>query len=106
MGIKEREWKDSTFSYRYGFNGQEKDDEVSGEGNTLDFGARIYDSRLGRWMSIDPQYVHYETPYSLNRNSPLIYVDKNLGIDLIPPPVSSPKSAAGDLCTFDSRGYN
>ena len=77
MGIKEREWKDSTFSYRYGFNGQEKDDEVSGEGNTLDFGARIYDSRLGRWMSIDPQYVHYETPYSLNRNSPLIYVDKD-----------------------------
>jgi len=41
-------------AYRYGFNGQEKDDEVSGEGNAYDFGARIYDGRLGRWLGIDP----------------------------------------------------
>jgi len=32
-------------SYRYGFNGMEKDDEVKGTGNSLDFGARIYDLR-------------------------------------------------------------
>jgi hypothetical protein len=38
--------------YRFGFNGQEQDNEVSGEGNSYDFGARIYDSRLGRWMSV------------------------------------------------------
>jgi RHS repeat-associated protein len=37
--------------YRYGFNGMEKDDEIKGEGNSLDFGARIYDPRLGRWLS-------------------------------------------------------
>jgi len=41
----------SSNSYRYGFNGMEKDDEVKGEGNSLDFGARIYDPRVGRWMS-------------------------------------------------------
>ena len=40
-------------SYRYGFNGMEKDDEVKGSGNSYDFGARMYDSRLGRWLSID-----------------------------------------------------
>jgi hypothetical protein len=34
--------------YRYGFNGMEKDDEVkNGKGNSYDFGARMYDSRLG-----------------------------------------------------------
>ncbi len=29
--------------YRYGFNGMEKDDELKGNGNSYDFGARIYD---------------------------------------------------------------
>ena len=41
--------------YRYGFNGKEKDDEVKGAGNELNFGDRTYDPRLGRWMSIDPK---------------------------------------------------
>lgn len=38
--------------YRYGFNGKEKDNST-GEGN-LDFGARIFAVRLGRWLSVDP----------------------------------------------------
>jgi RHS repeat-associated protein len=40
-------------NYTYGFQGQEKDDEVSGEGNSYDFGARFYNSRVGRWLSVD-----------------------------------------------------
>mgnify|MGYP000208382786 CR=1 FL=1 len=55
MGIKEREWSDSTFSYRFSFNGKEDDSEVSGQGNTIVFEARIYDSRLGRFFSTDPR---------------------------------------------------
>jgi hypothetical protein len=38
--------------YRFGFNGKEKDDEVKGEGNNLDFGARIYNSKFRRWLSL------------------------------------------------------
>jgi len=35
----------------YGFYGQMKDDEEYGvEGTSYDFGARLYDSRFGRWM--------------------------------------------------------
>ena len=34
--------------YRFGFNGMENDDELKGQGNSLDFGARIYDQRTGR----------------------------------------------------------
>ena len=38
--------------YRYGFNGMEKDDEIhNSEGTSYDFGARIYDARIGRWLS-------------------------------------------------------
>ena len=45
--------------YRYSFQGQEKDNEIKGEGNSYDFGARIYDSRIGRWCSIDPASSNY-----------------------------------------------
>lgn len=36
----------------YGFNRRERDDEVKGAANSLDFGARIYDPRVGRWLSL------------------------------------------------------
>jgi RHS repeat-associated protein len=39
--------------YRYGYNGKEKDNEIKGEANSLDYGARIYDPRVGRWMCTD-----------------------------------------------------
>ena len=63
--------------YRYGFNGKEKDDEVKGNGNSLDFGGRIYDSRLGRWLSIDKlasQYPHI-SPYLFVKDNPLYFID-------------------------------
>ena len=44
----------SSSSYRYGFNGKENDNEVKGNGNQQDYGMRIYDPRLGRFLSIDP----------------------------------------------------
>jgi len=39
----------NTDRYRYGFNGKEKDDEIKGIGNSVDFGARMYDTRLASW---------------------------------------------------------
>jgi RHS repeat-associated protein len=43
----------------FGFNGKEKDDEVVGAGNSYDFDARMYNPRLGRWMSVDPSASKY-----------------------------------------------
>ncbi len=48
MWIKEREWKDSSFGYRFGFQGQEGDDEINDKGNSVVFKYRIHDPRLGR----------------------------------------------------------
>ncbi len=64
-------------NYRYGFNGKEKDNEVKGKGNSLDFGARMYDSRLGRWMSLDPLAAKYPmlSPYNFAGNNPIRYID-------------------------------
>jgi len=63
--------------YRFGFNGQEKDNEIYGEGNTYDFGARIYDVRIGRWFSIDPLWCKNvgKSPYNFAENSPLRNID-------------------------------
>ncbi len=59
--------------YRYGFNNMERDDEIKGEGNSYDFRARIYDSRLGRWMSVDPLKEKYPfaSPYNFALNTPI-----------------------------------
>ena len=68
----------SKFSqYRYGFNGQEMDEEVYGKGMTYDFGERIYDSRIGRWFSIDPAQAKYPglSPYAFVANNPIRFLD-------------------------------
>ena len=44
----------SSAAYRYGFNGKEK--ETDGIADNYEFGARIYDGRLGRWLSADPMF--------------------------------------------------
>ena len=51
--------------YRYGFNGKENDNGVSGQGNQYDYGFRIYNPRIGRFLSVDPltQTYPYYTPY-------------------------------------------
>jgi RHS repeat-associated protein len=68
----------SSGDYRYGFNGMEKDDEMHNQGGTsYDFGARQYDARLGRWLSIDPLAVKYPdlSPYSFVANDPVSKID-------------------------------
>ena len=65
--------------YRYGFNGKENDNEVKGSGNSIDFGARIYDSRVGRWLSVDPLQSKYPdlSPYNFAGNSQITFYDPN-----------------------------
>jgi len=63
--------------YRYGFNGKENDNEVKGEGNQQDYGMRIYDPRLGKFLSIDPLSRSYPmlTPFQFSTNSPVQNTD-------------------------------
>jgi len=63
--------------YRFGFNGMEKDDEIKGSGNSLDFGARIYDSRVGRFLSLDSEARLYPSlsDYHFVRNNPILRID-------------------------------
>jgi RHS repeat-associated protein len=63
--------------YRFGMNGQEKDDEIKGSGNSVAFEARIYDQRLGRFLSVDPlaRVFVFESNYVFVSNNPSIYID-------------------------------
>jgi RHS repeat-associated protein len=64
-------------SYRYGFNGKENDNEVKGEGNQQDYGMRIYDPRVGRFLSSDPLARDYpwNSVYAFAENEVLSCID-------------------------------
>ena len=64
-------------NYRYGFNGKENDNEVKGVGDQQDYGMRIYDPRVGRFLSIDPLTKKYPelTPYQFASNRPIDGID-------------------------------
>jgi RHS repeat-associated protein len=64
-------------AYRYGFNGKENDDEVKGGGNQQDYGLRIYDTRLARFLSVDPLTKKYPElmPYQFASNTPIRATD-------------------------------
>lgn len=64
-------------TYRYGFNGKENDNDVKGQGNQQDYGMRIYDPRLGKFLSVDPLTKSYPmlTPYSFAENDVIRAMD-------------------------------
>lgn len=68
---------DAGSGYRYGFNGKENDKEISEGGQ--DYGMRIYDSRLVRFLSVDPITATYPelTPYQFASNCPIIGIDRD-----------------------------
>jgi RHS repeat-associated protein len=57
----------------------EKDDELKGNGNSLDFGARMYDPRIGRWLSIDPLFKYYPavSTYAYCLNNSIVFIDSD-----------------------------
>ena len=62
--------------YRYAFQGQEKDDETGKEA----FELRLWDSRIGRWLTRDPA-GQYASPYLGMGNNPISRVDPDGGFD-------------------------
>ncbi|MBI1266449.1 MAG: hypothetical protein GC193_03355 [Cryomorphaceae bacterium] len=56
--------------YRYGFQGQETDDEIKGKGNSINYKYRMHDARIGRFFAVDPLAAKYPfyAPYSFSGN--------------------------------------
>ena len=53
----------------------EKDDELKGEGNSYDFGARMLDPRVGRWFKPDNINKPWLSQYQFASGNPINYVD-------------------------------
>jgi RHS repeat-associated protein len=72
--------KFNTPTYRYSFNGKESDNETVGtSGGTQDYGLRIYNPSLGKFLSVDPLFREYPwySPYHFAGNMPIVAIDKD-----------------------------
>ena len=76
---------------RFGFNGKEQDPEVKVDGTQYDYGFRIYDPRLSRFLSVDPLTKDYPwyTPYQFAGND----VIRNSDVDGAEPDLQTIASA-------------
>jgi|GEM_PF-5509603 RHS repeat-associated protein len=72
---------------KFGFNGKENDNEVKGLGNQQDYGMRIYDPRLGRFLSVDPiaSDFAWNSTYSFAESDPINFIDLD-GLERSSPP--------------------
>lgn len=76
LEMKGRTFIDST-SYRYGFNGKEKDYKGEFGEVSYDYGFRIYNPAIGKFLSVDPLTKSYPmlTPYQFASNTPIQAID-------------------------------
>ena len=61
----------------YKYNG--KEEQITGDLDYLDYGARMYDASVGRWFSADPLGESYTdiSPYTYCVNNPIRMIDPN-----------------------------
>ena len=75
MAMPGRKFSQSSSSYRYGFNGMEKDNEVKGDGNHISFNDYGLDVRLGRRFGNDPIHNPTISHYAIFKNNPIFFFD-------------------------------
>ncbi|QWG10696.1 RHS repeat-associated core domain-containing protein [Flammeovirga kamogawensis] len=63
--------------YRYGFNGKENDTDLSSSQLIQDYGFRVYNPVIGKFLSVDPLTKSYPmlTPYQFASNMPIWAID-------------------------------
>ena len=66
--MKERKYLSN--EYRYGFQGQEMDDEIKGAGNLVNYKYRMHDTRLGRFFAVDSLFRSFpwNSTYAFSEN--------------------------------------
>ncbi len=76
MNMPGRKFTQATGVYRYGFNGKELDKETSST-TTYDYGFRIYNPALGKFLSVDPLTSSYpwNSTYAFAENDVIRCID-------------------------------
>lgn len=85
FGMAMAERSENQGLYRYGFNGKENDNELKGDGNQQDYGFRMYDPRVTRFMSADPLSRDYPSwgAYTFAMGRPIDGIDLD-GLEFFP----------------------
>ncbi|MBB6463779.1 RHS repeat domain-containing protein [Flammeovirga kamogawensis] len=75
LAMEERTYRSK--EYRYGFNGKENDTDLSGSQLIHDYGFRVYNPVIGKFLSVDPLTKSYPwyTPYQFAGNTPIQAID-------------------------------
>src|SRR3569623_2909295 len=75
MLMPARKYSNANTNYRYGFNGKEYDNDI--ENSDQDYGMRIYDGRLGRFLSVDPITKKFPSlsSYHFSGDNPISTID-------------------------------
>jgi RHS repeat-associated protein len=98
--LPNRTWSDGSRAYRFRFNGKEKDSETASDNFpiAIGIGARIYDGRLGRWLSLDPMIKEFVgfSAYNFGLNNPVFFIDPD-GNEIKPPTKAFVNSPYYDL---------
>jgi RHS repeat-associated protein len=97
-----RSWS-AADKYRYGFNGKEKDDNGEWGSANYDYGFRIFNPSIGRFLSVDPLTKSYSmlTPYQFASNTPIMAVD----LDGLEKKTSIQGQCIDGKCTMGSDNY-
>ena len=76
FGLEMEGRSSSSDLYRYGFNGKE-DDRDWGMQNVQDYGFRLYNPAVSRFLSVDPLFKGFPwyTPYQFAGNKPIWAID-------------------------------
>ncbi|MGB0430595.1 MAG: RHS repeat domain-containing protein [Bacteroidia bacterium] len=90
--------------YRYGFNGKEQDPEWNGGGNMYDYGFRIYDPRIAKFLSVDPLAPEYPwfSPYHFAGCSPIAHIDLD-GLEPVAPDGPEMTAAINLVTKFETN---
>lgn len=90
-------------AYCYAFNGKEQDSEWDGNGNMYDYGFRIYNPRIGKFLSVDPLAPEFPwwSPYHFAGLNPVINIDLD-GLEPVAPDGQEFDAACTLLSSFET----
>jgi RHS repeat-associated protein len=76
FGLEMQGRSSSPEEYRFGFNGKERDPDMSSLTH-YDYGFRIYNPAIGRFLSVDPLTGSYPylSPFTFSENTPIANID-------------------------------